>query len=143
MSLRPLLPPLLVHSSTPNKSVAMSKVPSMDHIEDAREEKTTLPSPSGVLLSSAGSLIHHLKVLKHFWNYESCFSWLRYDHMVSASDHPGYCSLGNHKCLSLHLKHHSRLFRVSTSPPWALCLRIHQYRHTPAKTGSGMVKKVN
>lgn len=39
----------------------MSKVPSMGHVEDAREEKTTLPSPSGVLLSSAGSLIHHLK----------------------------------------------------------------------------------
>ena len=56
-----LLPPLLVHSSTPNKSVAMSKVPSMGHVEDAHEEKTTLPSPSGVLLSSAGSLIHHLK----------------------------------------------------------------------------------
>lgn len=35
--------------------------------------------------------------------------------MVSASDCPGYCSPGTHKCLFLHLKHYSRLFRVSTS----------------------------
>lgn len=93
-------------------------------------------SPSGILFSNVGSWIYHLKA-----GTSACNNWaltVTSWRMVSASDYPGYFSPGNHKCLSLHLRHHG----------WCSLCHTHGFPSGRAGTDMpspavGMDKEVN